>query len=125
MVPGLLDALPFRGLFRGLPGEAPPLPDDARSPARLPSPRARRRGRRRGAPRVRDRCSGRKEREIWGAHPPGNSSMRGSLLHSVKDMNALPVLLVTLGAATASELEETGRSHPYNMERAGAGGVFF
>ena len=50
--------------------------------------------------------------------------MRGSLLHSVKDMNALPVLLVTLGAATASELEETGRSHLYNMEIAAARAVF-
>ena len=50
--------------------------------------------------------------------------MRGSLLHSKKAMNALPVLLITLGAATASELEETGRSHLYNMEIAAARAVF-
>jgi len=39
-------------------------------------------------------------------------------------MMALPLLLVTLGAATASELEETGRSHLYNMEMAAARAVF-
>jgi tetratricopeptide (TPR) repeat protein len=39
-------------------------------------------------------------------------------------MNALPFLLVAFGAATASELEETGRSHLYNMEIAEARAVF-
>ena len=39
-------------------------------------------------------------------------------------MNGLPLLLITLGAATASELEETGRSHLYNMEIAAARAVF-
>lgn len=39
-------------------------------------------------------------------------------------MNALALLLVTIGAATASELEETGRSHLYNMEIVRARAVF-
>lgn len=39
-------------------------------------------------------------------------------------MNALPLLLATLGAATAPELEETGRSRLYNMEIAAAREVF-
>lgn len=39
-------------------------------------------------------------------------------------MNALPLLLVAFGAATASELEETGRSLLYNMELGSARAVF-
>ncbi len=39
-------------------------------------------------------------------------------------MDALPLLLVSLGAATASELEERGRSYLYNMEIAEARAVF-
>jgi len=39
-------------------------------------------------------------------------------------MNALPLFLATLGAATAPELEEAGRTHLYNMEIARARAVF-
>jgi tetratricopeptide (TPR) repeat protein len=39
-------------------------------------------------------------------------------------MNALTLLFVAFGAATASELEETGRSHLYNMEIAAARAAF-
>ncbi len=39
-------------------------------------------------------------------------------------MNALVLLLATLGAAAAAELEETGRSHLYNMEIGAARAAF-